>query len=79
MLPSSVGKLMKSAVSQSECDNEVQRGVYVGVVLYVQHADGGGSRLDTSRHTFTRSTAATVNRKSGTYWFTSMSAHGRVP
>lgn len=47
MLPSSVGKLTKSAVSQSECDNEVRRGVYVGVVPYVQHADGGGSRLDT--------------------------------
>lgn len=50
MLPSSVAKLMKSAVSQSERDNEVQRGVYVGVVLYVQYADGGGgggsSRLD---------------------------------
>lgn len=47
MLPSSVAKLMKSAVSQSECDNKVQRGVYVGVVLYVQYADGGGSRLVT--------------------------------
>lgn len=37
---------MKSAVSQSECDNEVQQGVYVAVVLYVQYADGGGRRLD---------------------------------
>lgn len=47
VLPFSVGKRMKSAVSQSECDNEVQQGLYVGVVLYVQYADGGGSRLDT--------------------------------
>lgn len=45
MLPSSVAKPMKSAVSQSECNNGVQQSV--GVALYVQYADGGGSRLDT--------------------------------